>query len=73
MDKPIYNFKKSDVDYEEKKKQYLINLTKYKYYNDEIFRNNMKTNSQNRYNKLKKAFLKNEEIFNEIVNIKYDI
>jgi len=73
MDKPIYNFKKSDVDYEEKKKQYLINLTKYKYYNDEIFRNNMKTNSQNRYNKLKKAYQRNDEILNEIVNIKYDI
>ena len=29
MEKPIYDFKKGDIDYDEKRKQYLINLNKY--------------------------------------------
>lgn len=58
MDKPIYDFKKGDDDYDEKRKQYLINLTKYKYLNNEEFKTKMKNSSKNRYEKLKEAYKK---------------
>ena len=32
MEKPIYDFKKGDFDYDVKRKHYLIDLTKYKYF-----------------------------------------
>ena len=38
MEKPIYDFKKGDIDYDDKRKQYLINLNKYKYHNSEEFK-----------------------------------
>ena len=58
MEKPIYDFKKGDVDYDDKRKQYLINLNKYKYHNSEEFKNKIKQNSKNRYEKLKEAYIK---------------
>jgi hypothetical protein len=56
MEKPIYNFKKGDVEYEEKRKQYLIDLTKYKYHTNKEFKEKMKNTSKNRYNKLVEAY-----------------
>ena len=29
MEKPIYDFKKGDIDYDDKRKQYLINFWKF--------------------------------------------
>ncbi len=56
MEKPIYNFKKGDVNFDEKRKQYLIDLTKYKYHTNNEFKEKMKNTSKNRYNKLIEAY-----------------
>ena len=42
MDKPIYDFKKGDIDYDDKRKQYLIYFYQYKYHNKEEFKNRIK-------------------------------
>ena len=56
MEKAIYNFKKSDADSDIKRKEYLINITKYKYHTNQEFKDKMKIDSKTRYNKLIEAY-----------------
>ena len=56
MEKPVYDFKKGDIDYDVKRKQYLIDLTKYKYHTNKEFQEKMKHTSKNRYYKLIEAY-----------------
>ena len=51
-----YKYKKDDPDYARTRHQYLINLTKEKYKNNEEFRERMKLNSKIYYQKLKEGF-----------------
>ena len=55
MEKPKYNFTINDPNYEEKRKQYLIDLNKYKYHTNKKFRDTVKKTSNERYQLLKEA------------------
>jgi len=52
---PIYRFKKDAPDYQEKRHKHLIELTKNRYKNDEIYRNKIKENAKKKYERLKEA------------------
>ena len=49
----VYRFKKDDPEYEPKRRLHLIELTKNRYKNDEMFREKCKQRSQSYYYKLK--------------------
>jgi len=60
--KPIYKYKKDAPDYQEKRKNHLIQLTKDRYKNDLEFRNKVKENAKKHYDRLKTALTILEEI-----------
>jgi hypothetical protein len=62
--------KKSDENYNELRKQYLIGWTKYKYHNNPEFKEQMKTTTKNYYQKLKNYKIEFEKIKkNDLKNI----
>lgn len=53
MSDTLYRFKKDDPEYQQKRHQYLVELTKNRYKNDEVFRDTCKQRSKAYYLKLK--------------------
>ena len=49
----VYKFKKDDPEYENRRRQHLIQLTKDRYKNDEAFRNKCKERARAYYQRLK--------------------
>ena len=53
MSETVYKFKKDDPEYENKRRQHLVQLTKDRYKNDEAFRERCKQRARDYYKKLK--------------------
>ena len=59
MSDTVYRFKKDDPEYQSKRHQCLIDLTKSRYKNDEAFRNQCKQRSKEYYHMLKARAMSN--------------
>jgi hypothetical protein len=58
----LYKFKKDDPEYQQKRHKHLVELTKDRYKNDEVFREKCKELARTHYQKLKTMAMANAHV-----------